>query len=374
MQYDKEGFAYPLVDQSRCVGCGACEKTCPMIHAKSKQGEKRQKAYIVQNKNAAIRHQSTAGGAFSAIAEYVIDQGGVVFGVEMQVNHFVHHVKVESREELYKFRGSKYVQSDTGNSFTQVKECLEKGKLVCFSGTPCQIEGLRSFLRNKSYKNLILVDVVCRAVPSPGIWKKYIEMEESRYGKLKSIRFRDKELGYQFSTMALKTDKGTVIRGGIESQPWLRMFFSGMIIRPSCTDCKFRNPNRSSDFTIWDCYNVYDFDKSFDECVGTTRVLVQNDRAQEIFDQIKSCFHYKEIPVQKAISGVREMKESPHFPLYREKFFESVDSIGFEETLKKYYPNTWKIKLKKATRLWLNRLGLDRKVKRIKYRLEHKKV
>lgn len=124
------------------------------------------------------------------------------------------------------FRNSKYVQSRVGYAFQQVRNELKRGRMVCFSGTPCQIEGLRHFL-GKDYQNLILVDVVCRAVPSPGVWEKYIQYEVEQKGKLSSIRFRDKSLGYQYSTMELRAENGKKYRGGIESQPWLRMFFFG---------------------------------------------------------------------------------------------------------------------------------------------------
>ena len=166
--------------------------------------------------------------------------------------------------------------------------------MVCFSGTPCQIEGLRHFL-GKDYQNLILVDVVCRAVPSPGVWEKYIQYEVEQKGKLSSIRFRDKSLGYQYSTMELRAENGKKYRGGIESQPWLRMFFSGMIIRPSCTDCRFRSRYRNSDFTIWDCFPSYKYDKSFDERKGTTRVLIHSEKGKKLFANIKNCFKYCEV-------------------------------------------------------------------------------
>lgn len=189
--------------------------------------------YLLQYKDDEVCQESTSGGAFTGIASYVIERGGIVFGVEMTEEYKVRHTSVETIEELKRFRNSKYVQSRVGYAFRQVKNELKKGRMVCFSGTPCQIEGLRHFL-GKDYQNLILVDVVCRAVPSPGVWEKYIQYEVEQKGKLSSIRFRDKSLGYQYSTMELRAENGKKYRGGIESQPWLRMFFSGMIIRPSC--------------------------------------------------------------------------------------------------------------------------------------------
>lgn len=364
MEEDAEGFLYPSVTKSACVQCGLCEKVCPIQTSHQRQKNPDQKAAIVQHLDSVICSQSTAGGAFTAIAEYVISAGGVVFGVEMRPDYTVRHTVAERKEELVKFRNSKYVQSDISNTYQQVKAQLESKKLVCFSGTPCQIEGLRCYL-GKEYENLILVDVVCRAVPSPGVWKKYISFEQRRHGKIQSVRFRDKTLGYQYSTMELKTTDGKVDRGGIESQPWLRMFFSGMIIRPSCTACRFRDRNRNSDFTIWDCFNVHNIDKSFNEDAGVTRMLIHTDKGNKIFAKIRDQFIWREIPVSIAVDGVREMVDSPQVHSDREAFFRDFHDLEMEKLLNKYFPQTLKVRLKKRVRLFLNLLGLDKTLKHI---------
>lgn len=371
MQMDEEGFLYPFVNKAECIECGLCEQVCPVLHCEKEQVNQEQKAALVQHKDRNIVRESTAGGAFTAIAEYVIDKGGIVFGVTREVDNTIHHVAVETKEELAKFRNSKYVQSTVEDAYIQVKKQLFIGKLVCFSGTPCQIEGLRHYLR-KEYDNLILVDVVCRAVPSPGMWKRYIEHFESKNGKSQSIRFRDKTLGYQYSTMEIINDKGNVFRGGIESQLWLRMFFSGMIIRPSCTDCKFRKQYRNSDFTIWDCFNVKDIDKTFDEDCGTTRVLIHSKKAYEIFREIESSINYKMMEPDKIVEGVAEVFESPKEHVLKKQFFSDAQKLESEELFNKYFPTTPKIKLKKFFRLTLNKIGLDKLVKRILRKLRNR--
>ena len=242
MKEDMEGFLYPVVDQRNCVNCGVCEKVCPILNCKDKKTFG-QKAYIVQNKDEKVLQESTAGGAFTAIAEYVIKRGGVVFGVELNKDLVAHHIYVDTIGELKRFRNSKYVQSSVGGGMLHtVKSFLEQGKTVCFSGTPCQIEGLKCYLK-KDYENLITVDVVCRAVPSPLIFRKYVEFQEQKLAdKIKTVRFRDKYYGYKYSTMNIITDRNHGnYHQGVESDPWLRAFFSNICDRPSCHNCRFRN-------------------------------------------------------------------------------------------------------------------------------------
>ena len=206
MKEDMEGFLYPEVDQSSCIHCNACDRVCPILNVKERKPFE-QSAYIVQNKDVEVLRESTAGGAFTAIAKYVIHNSGVVFGVELNKNLEAHHIYVEDVTELKRFRNSKYVQSSVGGTLRKVKFFLEQGKTVCFSGTPCQIEGLKCYLK-KDYENLITVDVVCRAVPSPLIFRKYVELQKQELeDDIKTVRFRDKYYGYKYSTMNVVTDR-----------------------------------------------------------------------------------------------------------------------------------------------------------------------
>ncbi len=357
MVQDAEGFMYPKADASLCNNCGLCEKVCPVTNKEAHKTQDLKKAYLIQHRKKDVLAESTSGGAFTAIAEYVISQGGVVFGAAFDSQFKVIHTSAHTSTELAKFRNSKYVQSDLGDTFCQVKSLLSKGTMVCYSGTPCQIQGLRKYLM-KDYENLILVDVVCRAVPSPGVWEKYYQYENSK-GHIKDIRFRDKKLGYQYSTMAIKTQNGKIRREGIESHPWLRMFFSGMIIRPSCSACRFRDPHRISDITIWDCFNVYQLDKRMNEQLGVTRALVHTEKGQDVLGKICDRIHVHEIAYEDAVKGVKEMRESPAMHPDRRKFFADLNTMTFDCLLQKYYPNTLKVRVKKTARLALNYLGLD---------------
>lgn len=368
MKEDNEGFLYPEVNKDQCVQCGLCEKVCPVINFTPKDNNPDQKAFIVQHKDREILRQSTSGGAFTAIAQYIIEQGGVVVGVGMDESHKISHIFADSQQDLEKFRNSKYVQSDTGITYRQTKQYLDKGRLVCYSGTPCQIEGLIHYLR-KDYENLILVDVVCRAVPSPGIWRKYCEAETKKHGPLTEIRFRDKAWGYQYPTMLIKCSDGNSFRGGVESQTWLRMFFSGMIIRPSCSSCKFRGQYRNSDFTLWDCYNIHNIDRSFDEAVGTTRMLIHSQKGERLFNKIKDSYKYRHIEVSAAVNGVVEMQSSPEMLPNRTAFFECVNQYSLEKALDKFYPNTIKVRTRKHIKKFLYKTGLYSFTKRMVYRI-----
>lgn len=359
---DHEGFLYPEINTELCSKCGLCEKVCPVINKTSEKKTVR-KAFIVQNKDKQILKESTSGGAFTAIADFVIDQGGVVFGAAFDEHFHVGHTYAETKQELARFRNSKYVQSDIGETFIQVKNFLKDNRLVCFSGTPCQIEGLKRFLM-KENDHLITVDVVCRAVPSPGVWKKYFDYL-NHHDKIKSVRFRDKTLGYQFSTMEVRTCSNKVYRGGIESQKWLRMFFSGMIIRPSCTDCRFRSPDRVSDMTIWDCFNIYKIDRTFNEDAGTTRMIVHTRNGMEVLNSIQKKLKCKEIDYDLAIRHVKEMKESPEENVKKNDFFKDFNTLPMEQLLKRYFPDTCKTRFKRKMRIILHKLNLDKPLKHI---------
>lgn len=319
--------------------------------------EFQKKAYIIQHKNLSICRESTSGGAFSAIATYILNQGGVVFGAALMPDYSVRHTRVETEEELRQFRNSKYVQSSMGDIFIKVKEDLAAKKYVCFSGTPCQIAGLQSYL-NAKYEKLLLVDFVCRAVPSPGVWRKYVNEVLKKQGEIKDIKFRDKGLGYQYSTMKIEYDK-FVQREGIESDYWLRMFFSGAIIRPSCSECRFRSIDRESDITLWDCLNIHDYHLDWDEKKGATRLIVHSPQGENCICKIKNDVNIHEIEVEKAVNKVREFYSSPIIPNYRERFFDEMEKEGLFPVIKKYYPINILVLTKRIIRRFLNHVHLD---------------
>lgn len=396
MEADAEGFLYPCLDAARCIGCGLCEKHCP-VSAAGADAPFPQEGYIVQILDEEVRRQSTAGGAFTAIARYVLQQGGVVFGAAYTEGFRVRHMGVDREEDLWRFRNSKYVQSETGQAFAEAGHYLRQGRYVCFSGTPCQIEGLLNYLEGKygggrqglrtgqsgeaekgtpAYKGgildrLVTVDVVCHAVPSPLVFEKYVRMQKKRFGdRMDTILFREKHYGYKYSTMTVRDGEGKDLYAhGIDTDPMLRAFFSDVCDRPSCYACRFKKRYRRSDFTIWDCYTVYQFEPRMDDDRGTTRVLVHSDKGREVFVQIRQSLRWSAVDPDALTDGVREMFRSVEVSPRREAFMEDAAVLGGRTLFQKWFPETWKVRAERTARSALVRTGLYTGVKKMLFRL-----
>ncbi len=365
MVEDNEGFRYPQIDYDSCVGCGLCEKACPILN-KTEVIPNLQYGYIVQHKDEQIRHESTSGGAFTAIASWVIRQGGVVFGAGYRKGTFtVIHQSVDNEEDLSIFRNSKYVQSEIGDSYRRVKGLLDSGRLVLFSGTPCQVEGLLGFLRGKTYENLILQDLVCRGIPSPAILDSYIRLQQSTIGgEFLNVLFRDKYYGYHYSSFSIyNRDKSKNYHKGIDSNAYLRAFFCNLSDRPSCYQCKFKKRYRRSDITLWDCFPIEEFTKELDG-KGSTRVLVHSKKGEEIMRSIIGDLNYISVDPDKLTAGVREMYHSVPTNPMRELFFEDFHSMEPGAFFNKWFPITWKVRINSFVRLTCHRLGIYTLAKR----------
>ena len=366
MQEDEEGFLYPYVNKATCVDCHLCEKTCPVLNVRPEK-TRNQKGYVVQHKNKQILHESTSGGAFTAIAEWVIKRDGVVFGAAYDKNFVVKHTYVENIEDIIIFRNSKYAQSEIGDSYQKAKTFLDGNRLVLFSGTPCQLEGLLRFLR-KTYDNLIAVDVVCRACPSPLVFKKYLEMVSDKVGKnYDTILFRDKYYGYQYSTMSVKKGGRYLYHEGIDTDSYLRSFFSGISVRPSCMKCVFRKRYRETDLTIWDCFNITMYDKQMDNDQGATKVLAHSLKGTGIMKDINSILRTKEVNPEQLLKmeGISEIDVTiVNHPL-REAFFSDIHQMKAQDFFDKYFPVKMKNRMEKFFRILTFRLGLYSIIKKV---------
>ena len=366
MRYNEEGFQYPFVENiDDCIECGLCEKVCPVYNFKQ-ENEFEQKGLIAQILDEDIRRESASGGMFSAIALSVLDEGGVVYGAAYDDNFKVCHIGVCKKEDLWKLRNSKYVQSDLVGVFEDVKGYLDEGRKVCFSGTPCQIEGLVGYLR-RNYDNLLLVDVVCHGVSSPLIWNKYLETID-KYAPDK-IYFRWKHYGYKYSTMSLfNVNNDEIYYAGVESDKMLRAYFSNNCDRDTCYSCIFKKRYRVSDFTIWDCFQPRFFDKSFDDDRGTSGVLVHTSKAMKQLDKMieENKIKYRFVSPDELVLGNNEMISSVRKGELRESLLFDAGHMSGSELFEKYFPDTVKTKVKKLIRLSLVKI---RVYNFLKYRL-----
>lgn len=366
MQPNSEGFLYPFVNQEICVKCRLCEKTCPVLHPPVFAENDVPLAYAVQNRDENIRMDSTSGGAFTAIAQYVIDRGGVVFGAIFDESFDVVHSYVERKEDLHELRRSKYVQSRIGNSFKQAKDFLDKGRWVCFSGTPCQIGGLKSFLR-KDYDKLVSVDIACHGVPSPKFWCEYKRFQEKKNSsKILFADFRYKKNGYSSSVMALKFENGKNYFHGHESDYMLKAFFSEIVSRKSCSDCSFKTLKRVSDFTIFDCWSIGKINRSMDDNKGTTTFLIHSRLGSGIWNDVASNFVVSNVDAKMAVALDGDMVvASKKANSKREEFFRDLNILDFEKLCNRYIPITKKDLLKKVLKPFLYKLGILKRINQI---------
>jgi coenzyme F420-reducing hydrogenase beta subunit len=337
MREDHEGFLYPVVEAELCVQCGKCDAVCP-VHQKKTGAYPT--AYLAQNKNDAERQNSTSGGVFSVIARYVIERGGIVFGAVFNENFEVVHVSIDTIEQLPRLQGSKYVQSNLNRSFKTAQEELKKGRLVCFSGTPCQIEGLLNFL-NRDYENLITVAVICYGAPSPKLFRKYVECVKDKFkDELVDYKFRSKKYGYASPTVVVNFAKNGEKDSRSLIKSFTKTYFSGLSMRPACYQCPFKTVEKRLDFMLGDCWNVASYCKDMDDNRGTTSVFVYSQKAENILQAAEQTLRCCEIDPRVLIDNdcsmiVRCKKEHKS----REQFFAQIDQLPYEQLVQKTIPD-----------------------------------
>ena len=283
MQFDEYGHSYPCVDVGVCIDCKLCEKVCPMLHKEripKDEDVDQLSVYAVYNKDNDIRKQSTSGGIFSLLAEYIIKKGGIVYAARFDDKYHILHKSFTALEEIAPYRGSKYAQSDLGDTFRRVKKDLNE-KDVLFVGTPCQVAGLKSYLI-KNYDNLYTCDFICMGISSPVIWEEYLDAFWNT-ATIKNIVFKDKRNGWHQWQMLVEDDKGEHLCRGSQD-PFFNGYLTHRTYRPSCFECSYRTCKRVSDFTIADCWGIDKYKPDFDDNMGCTTIILQTERAKKIFD------------------------------------------------------------------------------------------
>ena len=297
MEADEEGFLYPNVDKTTCVNCGLCEKVCPILN--KPQTSPVLGAYATKHTSPEIKLKSSSGGIFSALAEVVLKEGGVVFGAAFDKDWNVVHTYAEKLEDLDKLRRSKYVQSNIGNTYQQTKQFLEKGRKVLFTGTPCQIAGLRNYL-GKEYDTLVTAELFCHGVPSPAVWQKFLK-ENTQKAKIIAIDFRHKQFGWDASFLKIMYKDGSCLpyvphllfpllniqKGKLFHRLFkLSFHISNLYERPSCHACLFKGLDKLADFAIGDLWGVKNTYPTQYDKQGVSALLVNTPKAQALFKKL----------------------------------------------------------------------------------------
>ncbi|MCR5142749.1 MAG: Coenzyme F420 hydrogenase/dehydrogenase, beta subunit C-terminal domain [Ruminococcus sp.] len=353
---DEEGFWYPQVDKEKCIDCGLCEKVCPIIHKWQPDDSRTTTAMAAINLNEEIRFKSSSGGIFTLIAEEIINQGGVVFGAAFADDFkSVHHICVDNTDDLEKLRGSKYVQSKIGDTYKQAKHFLDSGRKVLFTGTPCQIGGLYSYLR-KPYENLFTQDIICHGVPSPMVWEKYVdEREKKAASKTQRMFFRHKKYGWKTFAVLFEFSNNTAYIKNLREDSFMRAFLSNSCLRPSCYDCSFKSVKRQADITLADFWGIQNVLPEMDDDKGTSLVLLHTSQGKELIYFLKDKYRYKNVNTEVITkynpAGVVSCKLNKN----RNRFLKCIKNSEFDKTVSKYTKDS----LYRKTRSFIGRLMRD---------------
>jgi len=338
MSESNEGFLYPQIDSDKCIKCGLCEKACPALNPIKKENEDT-KAYAAINKNEAIRLDSSSGGIFTAIAEKVIEENGVVFGAKFASDFSVVHGWTDTIEGLAEFRGSKYLQSVIGNNYKECKAFLESGRKVLFSGTPCQVQGLKKYLQ-KEYANLLTVDFICHGVPSPLIWKKYMDYRaekiRAKRGEIVKTSFRRKNDGWKMFSLSFTFANDSEYRATLNKDPYMQIFLKDIALRESCYDCKCRGITRPSDITLADFWGVQNVLPEMDDDKGTSLVVTHSDKGNNLVNLLNDNCDFKAIEVVDGANFNRSIKISPKRPKQRDVFYADLEKLQLKQIVNKY--------------------------------------
>lgn len=297
--------------------------------------------YACYNTNKEVRLSSSSGAVFSLLADYIFEQQGIIYGVSMSEDCYsAEFIAVTDRSGLTKLRGSKYLQAKVGDTFKKVKVELQAGKLVLFTGTGCQVNGLKNFL-GKDYDNLICMDVICHGAPSPALWRKYAQYQEKKMqGKLKSINFRCKDeswtdYGMKEIYKSIPSEETKKLYISKDKDAYMQMFLRDYCLRPSCYECTAKMV-KMSDLTIADFWGINDVAPDMNDGMGTSLVLIRTEKGKDIFEKISGSMRLKEVSYEDGVRGNPAEYKSCDSPAQRNTFFDDMQSMSFEELEQKY--------------------------------------
>lgn len=323
---DNEGFYYPIIDSSKCVNCRLCEVICPThnLTRNLTKSEAFAAYYLKEN----IRLMSSSGGIFSALAEYVLTNNGVVYGAAFDVNFEVYHSRITDKSDLNKLRGSKYVQSNCTGIYKQCRNDLNDEKLVLFTGTPCQIEALKKFLI-KEYENLITIDLACHGVPSRLVWRKYVKrISEINNLPIRNINFRVKDKSWKRYSISFSFDDNTTYKKNVNQDPFMIGFLQNLYLRPSCYQCQFKSIERVSDITIADFWGIENNYPELDDDKGISLIIIHSNKGTNLLNTINRSIFIKSVDLDCAIKNNLAIVKASEVNSKRAAFFSAMEETS----------------------------------------------
>lgn len=358
---DEEGFLYPEIDESKCIECNLCRNLCPFNNvAVSSESLTIPQVFAAKNNNEEVRLLSSSGGVFSVLSDYILQEGGVVYGARFDEKLRVFHARAESSKERDPMRGSKYVQSELRDSLPTIKQDLSNDRKVLFTGTPCQISGLKTYFHKEEIDNLVLCDLICYGTPSPLVWKEFVDLLEKKVGlKLKDFNFRDKCQGWHkiWAKAHFEEEFNNLDESLVNS--FNKIFLGHFVLRPACHECPFSSLRRHSDITIADFWGIEKHKPEFDDDKGVSLVLVNTPKGEEVFERIKYALSYQDSSVDECIERQVHLQRPATPSPQREVFWRDFREQGIESVIRKYtYPSLLKRINRKLLKPVLLRLGL----------------
>lgn len=338
---DDEGFFYPSIDKEKCINCNLCKNSCPILNKLDCKNKSHPRVYAAWSLDNEVRFNSTSGGVFTEFAKTVISKGGYVAGARYNKSHLVEHYIINAESEITLLRQSKYVQSQIGFVFKDIKKLLDKDKFVMFVGTPCESAGLLRFL-NKSYENLLLCDFICRGANSPKAYFKYLESLKKQYSSnVKKVWFKNKINGWNKFCTKIEFENGNEYYADRYTDLFMRGYLKyNLYIRPSCSECNFKGFPRYSDITLADFWGVKLNDESIDTDKGTSLVIINSEKGKKYFDGLDDRIFKEESSLQAALSFNQCAVKSVDMGEKRDYFFSKIDEMDFDELMNKIIKST----------------------------------
>ena len=342
MHPDKEGFLRPRVDVSTCVSCRLCEQNCPVLNKRDSDTIKQAlPTFAAYNNDGFVRRMSSSGGIFSLLAKQVLSANGVVFGAVFDQNFNLLHKAVVNEQDLPQLYGSKYLQSEIGSAYLDAQNYLLQEKQVLFSGTPCQIAGLKLFL-GKEYPNLITMDFICHGVPSPKVWRQYLSFRETEaQAPAVQVSFRDKRFGWKDFSMHIAFSNGKQYAQKVRKDPYMRGFLSNLFLRPCCHSCLFKGINRDCDITLADLWGVQRFLPDMDDNCGLSWVIPHSQKGLALLQALKEKACFQEIQWEQALLYNPSVIDSAPPNRLRQKFFTQIEEQSLPLFVRKHFRNKY---------------------------------